>query len=110
MTFVLTICGETTVSWLTTVTAACRSAHCRLGAWEVSLASLFFLFSYFSLAEQLKKDKVEIFPECCIVPCPARCAEEAGRENEKSCWTNLTLLSPNCSENRGSTETGASKQ
>ena len=69
----------------------------------------FLFFSYFSLAEQLKKDEVEVFPECCIVPRPAWCAEEAGREDEKSCWTNLTLVSPSCSENRGSTETGASK-
>lgn len=68
----------------------------------------FFLFFplYVLLAGQLKKDKVEIFPECFIVPCPAWCTEEVGGEDEKSCGTNLALVTCNCSENRGSTEIG----
>lgn len=50
--FVLLVCGETTVSWPTTATAAHPSARCRLGG--ISCFS-FLLFSPFSLAEQLKK-------------------------------------------------------
>lgn len=88
----------------------CCTALCSLQIRSMGGISRFFLFLffYFSVAEQLKKDKVEIFPECCIAPCPAQCTEEAGREDEKSCWTNS--VSPNCSENRGSTESATSKQ
>lgn len=67
--------------------------------------SFLFFFSYFSLAEQLKKDKAEIFPECCIVPCPAWCAEEAGREDKKSCWTWL-LCHPTAQKTEGQQRPG----
>lgn len=87
-------CGKTTVSWLTTVTAAHRSACCRLRALKVSLPLPPF---FFSLAEQLKKDKAKIFPQCHILPPPAWCRKEWGREEEKSSWTIMTLVSPNCS-------------
>jgi len=61
VTFVLTICGETTVSWLTTVTAAHRSARCRLGAWEVSLASLFYFFPISHLQNNWKRTRLRYF-------------------------------------------------
>lgn len=91
----------------------CCTSLCSLQIRSMGAISGFFLLPfppYFSLVEQLKKDKVEVFPECCIVLGPAWCAEEAGREVKKSHWTSLTLVSTNCLEKRGSTETRASKQ
>lgn len=88
----------------------CCTSLCSLQirAQEASLASISPPLHVF-LAEWLKKDKGEIFPERCIVPCPAWCTEEVGREDEKSCGMNLALVPCNCSENRELMEIRASK-
>lgn len=84
----------------------CTSAHCRLGAREASLASLFFFFPHMSyLQNNWKRTRLRYFLNVAL--CLAlHGAWSGGREDEKRCGTNLALVPCNCSETESQWRSG----